>query len=146
MPRRSLTPKLWGEQAEIAFMREASKRGFFLAKPFGDSLAYDFIVDASSYDWRGRLRGRPRLLRVQVKSSGVLGCRAYRVGMRGGTYQYRRRDFDMLAVWIRPLDVWYIIPMTHIPRLQRLAFYPHLKKSPGALERFRGRWDLLRRP
>jgi hypothetical protein len=52
------TRKWAREQAEGAFLNKATSLGLNVAKPWGDSERYDFIVDS----------GR-RLLRVQVKST-----------------------------------------------------------------------------
>jgi hypothetical protein len=55
---RTRTTKQRGESAEIAFLYKASNLGFGVAKPYGDSDRYDFIL---SWD--------ERLWRVQVKST-----------------------------------------------------------------------------
>ena len=52
------TTKAIGEAAEAAFLAKATSLGFGVAKTWGDSERYDFILDS----------GR-RLWRVQVKSS-----------------------------------------------------------------------------
>src|SRR2546425_646714 len=39
-------PKRRGERAELAFMLKASSLGFGIAKPWGDSERYDFILDS----------------------------------------------------------------------------------------------------
>lgn len=57
--RRNL--KWMGEVAESAFLHKAMELGLAVAKPWGDSSRYDFIVDTGE-----------RLLRVQVKSTGCL--------------------------------------------------------------------------
>jgi hypothetical protein len=46
-----------GEIVEIAFLHTVTNMGFAVTQPYGDSEAYDFIVDSGS-----------RLWRVQVKS------------------------------------------------------------------------------
>jgi hypothetical protein len=64
-PRPPLTPfirgertcKQRGELAEIAFLHKAADLGFGVAKPYGDSERYDFILDSGE-----------RLWKVQVKS------------------------------------------------------------------------------
>src|SRR5579864_7341802 len=43
-----LTTKRRGELAELAFTLKAASLGFGVAKPYGDSERYDFIVDARS--------------------------------------------------------------------------------------------------
>ncbi len=50
-----MTPKELGELAEAEFLRRALGMGMAIAKPWGESGAYDFIVDAEG-----------RLCRVQV--------------------------------------------------------------------------------
>ena len=38
-------PKRRGEIGEISFLQRASQKGLRVSRPFGDSDAYDFIVD-----------------------------------------------------------------------------------------------------
>jgi hypothetical protein len=57
--RGPLWPKRRGEVSELAFFHKAASLGFGVAKPWGDSERYDFILDSGQ-----------RLWRVQVKS----GC------------------------------------------------------------------------
>jgi hypothetical protein len=44
--RHELTTKRRGELAELAFTLKAASLGFGVAKPYGDSERYDFILDA----------------------------------------------------------------------------------------------------
>ena len=59
------TPKQLGEIAEAEFIAKAVGLGFVVAKPWGDSEPYDFIVKAkkSFHFWR-----------VQVKSAHTIGA------------------------------------------------------------------------
>jgi hypothetical protein len=43
---RGLTRKRRGEMAEAAFLHKASRMGFAVAKPWGDSEPYDLIVES----------------------------------------------------------------------------------------------------
>ena len=56
--QRELNTKRRGELAEIAFAHKAIAQGFPVAKPFGDSERYDFVLDGGQALWR-----------IQVKSS-----------------------------------------------------------------------------
>src|SRR5205809_6636714 len=47
-------PKRAGEISEAAFVLRAHSLGFLVAKPWGDSEKYDFVLDAGSKLWRGR--------------------------------------------------------------------------------------------
>jgi PD-(D/E)XK endonuclease len=44
--RQALPPKRRGGIAELAFMQKAVTLGFGVAKPWGDSDRYDYILDA----------------------------------------------------------------------------------------------------
>ncbi len=59
--RGAQTCKQRGELAEIAFLHKAANLGFGVAKPYGDSERYDFILDSGE-----------RLWRVQVKSVAAI--------------------------------------------------------------------------
>ena len=50
-----------GDIGELAFMLEATSKGFLVCKPFGQAEAYDFILDNGN-----------RLFKVQVKASNRL--------------------------------------------------------------------------
>src|SRR6185437_1469784 len=97
-------PKRRGEMAELAFMRKAIGLGFGVAKPWGDSDRYDFILDS----------GR-RLWRVQVRSTEYQSHRGYAVH----TYVYVKkamvpltaREVDAIVAYIVPLDLWYVVPI-----------------------------------
>ena len=58
--------KRTGERSEAAFLHKAASLGFGIAKPWGDSERYDFILD----------NGR-KLLRVQIKATDSLRAHAY---------------------------------------------------------------------
>ena len=60
--------KRTGEFSEAGFLHRAEGYGFNLAKPWGDSERYDFILDSGS-----------RLWKVQVKGTEVLRARGYEV-------------------------------------------------------------------
>src|SRR2546428_5870370 len=49
-------PKRAGEISEAAFVVRAHSLGFLVAKPWGDSEKYDFVLDAGSKLWRGGAR------------------------------------------------------------------------------------------
>jgi hypothetical protein len=98
-PRRR-NPKRTGELAEAAFLLKAKSMGFCVARPWGDSARYDFILDS----------GR-RLWRLQRKSTEVLHSRGYEVQPIYGVYGrgktgYTADDIDVLVV-VRtgPLDI-----------------------------------------
>src|SRR5437763_7478964 len=100
-----LHSKLQGEFAESVFVTECLRRGFAVARPHGDSTAYDLLVDSAG-----------SISRVQVKSVSVLHPPhgIYHVAVMRSVASskkpYQRGDFDLLAAYIIPLSLWYIIP------------------------------------
>jgi hypothetical protein len=50
------TSKRRGELAELAILWKAASLGFTVAKPYGDSDPYDFIVDAGGHQFRVQVK------------------------------------------------------------------------------------------
>ena len=142
-PLSTPNPKLIGERAECAFVFQSLQRGLAVAKPFGDSCAYDFIVDSPHSKPRAR---RPNLLRVQVRSVGYKtqwGLYAVPVWRGRKKRRITPAEIDLVAVWVRPEDAWYIVPARVLRPHHWLWFAPHVKNSHARFERWRERWDLL---
>src|SRR5439155_159269 len=95
----SVTGKRRGEIAEAKFLAKASELGFGVAKPWGDSDAYDFIVQTGG-----------RLWKVQVKSAHVAwkdGSYSFRA--HGHSYKaYRADEIDLLVAYVVPENAWYV--------------------------------------
>ena len=128
--------KRQGEQAEVAFLWKATRRGFSIAKPYGDSDPYDFILD----------NGR-RLLRVQVKTSAYRNGSKYSVSLRWSspTHCYPKCKVDFFLIWIEPCDAWYVVPADAVSGRQRIVVYPQVEDSCGRFEHYREAWHLLER-
>jgi hypothetical protein len=126
------TRKRLGEEAEAAFLHKATSLGLSVAKPWGDSERYDLIV-----------RSGRRLWRVQVKSTRYVGERRFSITARGCTAAYTEDEIDFLAVYIVPLDVWYLIPVKAFAPKKCLRFYPECEGSLGQYEKYREAWGLM---
>jgi hypothetical protein len=126
-----------GERSEAAFLCKASELGFGVAKPWGDSERYDFIVD------NGRM-----LLRVQVKATDCLRAQAYETRatytVGKGRAVYSRKDIDFLVAHVVPLDLWYVLPVEACIEAPMLRFYPHRKAKQMRLEKYKEAWELMR--
>jgi hypothetical protein len=133
-PRKNT--KLTGERSEAAFLNRAADLGFGVAKPWGDSLRYDFILDNGS-----------RLWRVQVKCTEALRAQAYETRATyttgSGRAVYTRADIDFIAAHVVPLDIWYILPVEVCTPAPMLRFYPHRQAKKMRLEKYREAWHLL---
>jgi hypothetical protein len=136
--RPRLNPKRTGEYSEAAFLLKASAEGLGIAKPWGDSELYDFIVDA----------GR-RLWRVQLKCTASISFRGYGVQAihfvyGQGKVPYTLDDIDALVAHIIPKDTWYVLPVDAFAPFTSLRFYPDIECKRARWEHYREAWDLLR--
>jgi PD-(D/E)XK nuclease superfamily protein len=135
-------PKERGEWAELCFMAKAAELGFKLSKPWGDSAAYDVAIEHAGH-----------FLRVQVKST-MCKARARQPHHQQGAYManmrhisvrpYRVSDFDFLALYVIPKDVWYVFPSSITAQRAALRVVPG--DSRNRYERYQEAWHLLRDP
>ena len=112
-------------------MARVVERGLGISKPWGECSHYDFVVEAAG-----------RFLRVQVKSTAVKRRNGYVCAVRDCRGEpYESDAFDFLAVYVIPLEVWYLIPAELIAGQGSVAVYPGLKSAKYA--RYREAWELL---
>ena len=167
---REQTTKRRGEISELAFALAAARQGFGISRPYGDSERYDLILDCPKNDpshlvpvipteaerkrakWRDLLLapGRPRLVRVQVKSSTQLQCGLYRVNahrrINGRAVPYTLAEIDFFAAYVIPEDSWFIFPLTHILGATAVTLSPKRRRKPHINNPYREAWHLLRQP
>jgi hypothetical protein len=133
------TCKQQGEWAELCFMARAAGMGLLVSKPYGDSSSYDVGVEWVAPGREGRI------LRVQVKST-VYKRRGecYSLNVMGAHRQgYPSGVVDFFAVYLIPIDTWYIIPYAVMGETNcTLHFTPDSKRHKYA--RYREAWGLLR--
>ncbi len=145
-------PKRAGEISQAAFLLKAEMMGFDVALPWGDNQKFDFVV------WRRD----GRAVRVQVKGTGRLHRRGYEVQpvhttRRGGKKRYTKKDIDVIAAHVQPVDAWYLIPIEKVGRAKSLRLYPGIevrsarsaaRRSGGQeqvarWERWKDAWDVI---
>ena len=127
----TLTGKQRGELAEAAFMVKASELGFGVAKPWGDSDRYDFILDVEGELWR-----------VQVKSAhraGQDGCYSFRLHTHS-LQAYTAAEIDVLVAYVVPEDEWYVFPVRELGRLRSLKLFPGSRRKQSKFEKWREAW------
>ena len=136
-PPQGHTRKRLGELAELAFMCKAASLGFGVAKPYGDSDRFDFIV---SWD--------RRLWRVQVKSTRTAHRRVYEIGAHGcwgGSDVYTKDEIDLIAAYVVPEDTWYLIPIEATRGRKRLCLHPNVpRRQCYKYEKYREAWWLMK--
>ena len=143
---REQTTKRRGEISKLAFALAAARQGFGISRPYGDSERYDIILDPSHLD----PHTRPRLVRVQVKSSTQLQYGLYRVNahrrINGRAVPYKLSEIDFFAAYVIPEDSWFIFPLTHILGATAVTLSPKRRRKPHPNDPYREAWHLLRQP
>ena len=112
------TDKLRGEWAELCFMTRAAELGLMVSKPWGDSAAYDFMVE-----------NRGRCLRIQVKSTTYERKNSYFCHVVSKRIPYDKSALDFIAAYLIPVDIWYIIPIDAFGQQGHLGLMPNRKTS-----------------
>jgi len=133
-----LTAKRRGEVGEAAFLLKATSMGFSVAKPWGDTDRFDFLVQAGSQCWR-----------VQVKcaySSSHNG--GYNFQARGNVEKvaYSPEEIDFLVGYVVPEDVWYVVPVEAVVGIKGGRFFPSSKRRMSRFEKYREAWCLMACP
>jgi PD-(D/E)XK endonuclease len=133
LTRPSHDPKRRGELVELGFMHKAASLGFEVAKPYGDTCRYDFILDSGE-----------RLWRVQVKSTYGTGAKGYRINAYGSTntgfFSYTPEEIDILVAYVVQENVWYVIPVKAFAPHRSLQLHP---TNGGPYEKYREAWGLM---
>jgi len=93
---------------------------------------------------------RPRLIRVQVKSStqmqnGLYHLNAHR-RINGRAVPYKLSEIDFIAAYIIPEDSWFIFPLPHILGLTSLLLSPKTRRRPSLYDNYREAWHHLSEP
>jgi len=139
--QHELNTKRRGELSKLAFAHKAASQGFGIAKPYGDSERFDFIL--VSRHWPEG----DRLWRVQVKCTASLINGFYHINTLrhscGSVIPYKSTEVDFLIAHIIPDDSWFIFPIRETPTC--LALRPKTRRR-GIHEPYREAWHLLRPP
>jgi hypothetical protein len=120
-----------GETVEAAFLAKVCDLGFNVAKPWGESDPYDFIVNAGH-----------SFQRVQVKSASAYKSKQYLVRAQGDATIYTKENIDFLAAYLVPERLWYVLPVEAFAPRTSLHFNPH-GAALGMFEKFREAWCIL---
>ena len=132
MGHEGRTCKQLGEWAELCFMARAADRGFTVSRPHGDSASYDVGVEHNG-----------SFLRVQVKCTTFQRKGSYTCNIVGPKRErYGPGKLDFFAVYLVPVDVWYLIPFEVVEGNLSLNLTP--RKGHKFAQYMEG-WNLLRR-
>jgi hypothetical protein len=132
----NFTGKQLGEMAEAEFLAKAAELGLGVARPWGDSNRYDFIVDDDG-----------TLCRVQVKSAHRAGANGgYSIRTHGHSGRsYEASEIDALAAWVAPEDAWYLFPVRVVRRMRTMKLFPGSRRKRSKFEKWREAWWVVSR-
>jgi PD-(D/E)XK endonuclease len=125
-----------GEWAELQFMARAAKHGLRITFPWGEMARYDVVVESGG-----------TFVRVQVKSTAYKrpeGCYICGAHPSARSEPYKRGDFDFLAAYVIPEDLWYIIPAKLIVNGKKTAIMLFTNTTASRWAPYKEAWDLLR--
>ena len=80
-----------------------------------------------------------------MKGTGRLYLGGYEVQpvhstRRGGKKRYTKKEIDVIAAHVQPLDTWYLIPIEAVGRAKSLRLYPESVGGEGpAVQRAEGK-------
>jgi hypothetical protein len=129
-----LPTKRRGEIAEAAFLYKAASLGFSVAKPWGESDRYDFILESSGNFWR-----------VQVKSAHTSAINGYTFHACGNvpTRIYTPLDIDFIVGYVVPHNVWYVIPIAVFSNIGAVKVFPVSRRRMSRFEKYREAWHYM---
>jgi hypothetical protein len=147
---REQSTKRRGEISELAFALAAARRSFGISRPYGDSERYDIILAPPRSDSADE-RARPRLVRVQVKSTAHMLHGMHQVAIKrtikgGGYAAYKLSEIDFIVAYVIPEDAWFIFPLAHVLGLTVLVLKPRRQRWRHFYDRYREAWHLLYEP
>jgi hypothetical protein len=127
------TCKEQGEWAELCFMACARQMGLTVLKPYGDSSSYDVGIERDG-----------GLVREQIKSTTFSRGHTFTCNLVGpGRKAYVPGVVDFFAIYLVPIDRWYIIPFAAASKTSvSLQFTP--QKQGHKYECCLEAWHLLR--
>ena len=126
-----------GSQYEAAFVTQALKRGLDILEPYGDYMPYDLMVQNVD----------KRIQRVQVKgtSSQIKNKPGYKVIAASGNATktpINPEEVDVLAAYVEPEDVWYLIPVVKLTGNVSVYLNPNSKVN-GRYEVWKEAWNVF---
>ena len=121
-----------GNYAELRFTLAAYEKGYSILRPFSDSRPYDFVLEKHG-----------RFTRVQVKSCSVplneKGHFKISAGRRHQSEVYTSKDCEVIAIYLKSLDIFYLIPVQFI-KVTTIHLYP-LRETSKFIE-FKNNWNI----
>lgn len=136
-----MSSKKAGVLYEYEFFTRALKNDLDVFIPAGDNLPQDCLCMNSDGE----------VFKVQVKgtnSAFMQSRKTARFKVTAATGSQKKKPIDcekvdILAVYIEPHDIFYLIPCLEIANISPW-FYPELENSKGRYEKYKEKWDIFK--
>ena len=126
---------------EQIFFARAMKKGFEVFVPTGDHLPQDcHIVNESGKIYRVQIKGTSTAANEPGKKYPRYRITSSRSNARA---QIECEDVDIVACYIEPHDIFYIVPCELITGVSTW-FYCNDPRSKHELERYRENWEVFK--
>ena len=123
-----------GAVYEAEFQAEALRRGFVPHLPVAP-MSWDFLVTCPA-----------GILKVQVKGTSQISCEPHDYSYKimtctGRAIKYGiKKEVDVIACWIAPLRVWYLIPQSKL-KSKCVRLFAASENSRSKYQRYREDWS-----
>jgi hypothetical protein len=123
--------KKTGELAECYFDFKALEQGFVVCEPRGDSAPFDRITEFGGKLNRVQIKMRSTACKTQKNSFIVSVSKA-----DGSTYT--PDEIDFIAIYLKPLDSWYFIPVAETKKRLRI------NGKKDKFDKYKNNWGMLK--
>ncbi len=104
-----------GELAQIKFQEFCLKNGWECAEPLSSNLPYDFVVRNE----KGKFQTIQVKQAYQKRKTKAILANVCKSGKSNSSTPYIKGDFDILAVYNKFNDAWYMIPYKQVSHIKR---------------------------
>ena len=126
-----------GLLAEKLFDAECTRRKIKTLKPTDPKSKYDIAIDIEG-----------KIFKVQIKSTSYFIKRKdpkIRYGVKlvpsASNRLYLKSEVDLFAIYIEPLNIWYLIPYDNIGEKKRVTLYPY--DTSSLYDPYQNAWYIL---
>ena len=135
--------KQTGTLYESMFMPACLGKGLHPHDTLGDYLQHDLLVmnDAGCV-FKVQVKGTNSAIsdRLVMPKYRITAKHGSKVSKKGSLGAIDCTKVDVLAAYVEPLDVWYLIPCLAIVNMA-VWLFPHNPKSKARYEKYKDNWD-----
>jgi PD-(D/E)XK nuclease superfamily protein len=129
-----------GLLVEVLTKAQLLKNDLMVSQPIDPASRYDLIVDNGKRLFKVQIKG----IRAKLPHRDAYRLRVYTRTKRSKTKDverpYTKDEVDMYVVYIKPLDIWYVIPQDTLDGKKEVSIYPN---SESMYDVYQDAWYLF---